>query len=396
MHRASSNVVCAITIAGLLISGGCGGGDNGPVAQVPTSVSINPSVVAFGAIGSQHQLSVTVKDQNGADISSPPAPTWARAGAGTTASVSASGLVTAVAVGAGDTAVATVAGITAKAPITVTQVAATVTVSSTGIDTLKTTGSTKQYTAVAKDSNANAIGSATISWSSNNTAAATVNSGSGLATAASADGGANITATSGSASGFKTLVVRHFAKTFTLSPNTAQAISTPGGTISFTGVAQDSANTNLTITWTSDNTAVLTMSPASGTSSTATAKANGSANVTMAGGTLSSSVGVTVSGQPTAPPSAGVTVGDDFFTSVRNATSNPAVDTIAAGGTVTWTWGTSFNPHSVQSTGTPSFTSSATQTGSGKSYQFTFSTAGTYTYDCAVHGAAMTGRIVVQ
>ncbi len=94
-----------------------------------------------------------------------------------------------------------------------------------------------------------------------------------------------------------------------------------------------------------------------------------------------------------AASTASVQVGDIFFKSVRNGSSNPAVDTVAAGGTVTWTWVGVAN-HSVQSTGTPSFTSSSIQ--SAGTYQFTFGTAGTYTYDCAVHGTLMTGVIVVR
>jgi plastocyanin len=35
-------------------------------------------------------------------------------------------------------------------------------------------------------------------------------------------------------------------------------------------------------------------------------------------------------------------------------------------------------------------------TGNGQTYSFTFTTPGTYHYDCAVHGVAMTGTIVVQ
>jgi plastocyanin len=365
------------------------------VQQVAASVVITPASVAFGAIGSTRQLAAAVKDSGGANVVGAPAVTWSRAGTGATASVGAGGLVTSVGVGATDSAVASASSLSAKAPISVTQVVVTVTVSSTGSDTLKTTTRTKQYTAVAKDSNANAIGSATFAWGSSATGVATVVGGTGLATAVS-DGSTTITATSGSKSGTKTLVVRRYAATFTLSLNTPQTITTNAGTLMFTGTAQDSALTNLTITWTSDNTAVLTMSPGTGTSSTATGKGNGSANVTMAGGTLSSMVAVTVSGQATAPMTASVTVGDDFFTSVHNSTINPAVDTIAAGGTVTWTWGTSFNAHSVQSTATPSFTSSTTLQGAGKSYQFTFASPGTYTYDCVVHGTAMTGRIVVQ
>ena len=94
-----------------------------------------------------------------------------------------------------------------------------------------------------------------------------------------------------------------------------------------------------------------------------------------------------------APTADTVHVGDDFFKSVRNSTQNPAVDTVAAGGTVTWIWVGAIN-HSVQSTGSPSFTSSVIQT-TGK-YTFTFTTPGTYTYDCAVHGLAMTGEVVVR
>jgi plastocyanin len=95
----------------------------------------------------------------------------------------------------------------------------------------------------------------------------------------------------------------------------------------------------------------------------------------------------------TLPASASVSVGDNFFKSARNATQNAAVDTIAAGGTVTWTWVGAIS-HSVQSTGSPSFTSSTIKT-SG-TYPFTFTTPGTYNYDCVVHGTAMTGTIVVK
>jgi plastocyanin len=105
----------------------------------------------------------------------------------------------------------------------------------------------------------------------------------------------------------------------------------------------------------------------------------------------------TAAAQVPVPATAAVTVGNDFFTSVRNATSNPAVDTVAVGGIVTWTWtNTGAVSHSVQSTGSPAFTSSQVLNGNGQVYSFTFTAAGTYQYDCLVHGAAMTGRIVVR
>ncbi|OYV72126.1 MAG: hypothetical protein B7Z72_05470 [Gemmatimonadetes bacterium 21-71-4] len=95
------------------------------------------------------------------------------------------------------------------------------------------------------------------------------------------------------------------------------------------------------------------------------------------------------------PTTASVTVGPSIvFTSVKNNSSNPAVDTVAVNGTVTWTWAAGSIQHSVQSTGSPSFTSSAIQ--SSGTYSFTFTVAGTYTYDCAVHGTSMSGRVVVK
>ena len=97
-----------------------------------------------------------------------------------------------------------------------------------------------------------------------------------------------------------------------------------------------------------------------------------------------------------APATAAVTVGDIFFKSGHNGSSNPAVDTVAVNGTVTWTWATTEAlPHSIQSLGSPSFTSSAIITGAGKTYAVTFATPGTYQYDCGVHGQMMTGTIVV-
>jgi len=90
-----------------------------------------------------------------------------------------------------------------------------------------------------------------------------------------------------------------------------------------------------------------------------------------------------------------VTLGPGIqFVSAHNGSQNPAVDTIPVRGSITWTW-TGSLPHSVQSTGSTSFTSSGTKTGSG-TYAVTFTAPGTYHYDCAVHGTAMTGTIVVH
>jgi len=102
-------------------------------------------------------------------------------------------------------------------------------------------------------------------------------------------------------------------------------------------------------------------------------------------------------GSDPAPATASVIVGNVFFKSGHNGSTNLAVDTVAVGGTVTWTWtSTGDIPHSVQSLGLSIFRNSIIQTGDGKTYEATFHSAGTYQYDCAIHGQAMTGTIVVR
>ena len=105
-----------------------------------------------------------------------------------------------------------------------------------------------------------------------------------------------------------------------------------------------------------------------------------------------------VYGEPRAAgPDIQVTVGNDFFRSVQNGSQNPAVDTIAAGARVTWTWNAA-GSHSIQSTGLPPavFRNSVVMGAAGSTYSVRLFNPGTYDYDCAVHGAAMTGRIVVR
>ena len=100
---------------------------------------------------------------------------------------------------------------------------------------------------------------------------------------------------------------------------------------------------------------------------------------------------------PGGGPVGAVIVGEIFFESAHNGTMNPAQDTVSVGQTVTWTWtNTGADSHSVESIGSPGFTSSGIMTGDGMTYSFTFTQAGTYHYQCAVHGSAMTGIVVVQ
>ena len=91
-----------------------------------------------------------------------------------------------------------------------------------------------------------------------------------------------------------------------------------------------------------------------------------------------------------------VSVGTNFFRSNQNGSVNAAVDTVSVGGKVTWRWaGAGSVPHNVASVGMPGFTSGAIKTGDGSTYEVTFTSPGTYRYNCAIHGNLMTGVVVV-
>jgi plastocyanin len=157
--------------------------------------------------------------------------------------------------------------------------------------------------------------------------------------------------------------------------------TTTGGTLSGTTVPTDGSGTS----------AVTLTLPATVGPVTITATAD------VLTGSSALMFTATAAPVPPIPTSASVRVGNILFSSNRNSTVNPAVDTVAVGGTVTWTWvNTLTTPHSVLSTGAPSFTSSVLMTGNGQSYSFTFPTAGTYQYTCMEHPGQMTGRIVVR
>jgi len=94
------------------------------------------------------------------------------------------------------------------------------------------------------------------------------------------------------------------------------------------------------------------------------------------------------------PPAGSILVSSSFFLSDRNWSTDPAVDTVAVGTRVTWTW--LRGSHSVQSVETPSFPSSSVVNGAGKTYSVTFSAPGTYRYNCFVHPRSMFGRVVVR
>lgn len=114
------------------------------------------------------------------------------------------------------------------------------------------------------------------------------------------------------------------------------------------------------------------------------------------GGGSSSSDGITNPPPNTPPPPNSSTTS----IAVQNDHYSPANDSVAVGATITWTWdtctgdgygGSTCSDHSVKFDDGPA---SSIQSSGTFSRQFT--AAGTYPYHCAVHGAAMSGKITVK
>jgi plastocyanin len=102
--------------------------------------------------------------------------------------------------------------------------------------------------------------------------------------------------------------------------------------------------------------------------------------------TLSAAASSTVEVPPGDKPAGGATIKIDNFS------FGPAIITIPAGGTVTWTNNDDV-PHVVSSDDNKLFKSKALDT--DDHFSFTFAKPGTYNYYCAIH-PKMTARIVVQ
>jgi plastocyanin len=116
-----------------------------------------------------------------------------------------------------------------------------------------------------------------------------------------------------------------------------------------------------------------------------------------AGGNTATATGTGLSGSPVTFSATGTAIATTSDVEVGNDFFQPSTIQVPAGTTVTWTWtNTGSISHSVQSLGSTSFTSSSIMTGDGSTYSYTFHTPGTYQYNCAVHGNAMSGTVIVE
>lgn len=95
------------------------------------------------------------------------------------------------------------------------------------------------------------------------------------------------------------------------------------------------------------------------------------------------------SARQAAPATAVVKIADNSFT--------PEVR-LASGGKVQWDWAGSQRSHSVVGTSANArdLLKSPAHSGGVGSYEATFAAAGTYEYQCGIHGASMKGKVTVE
>lgn len=306
------------------------------------SVTVNPTPVASVRLSSTHrsmlvgevaQLTAEALDAGGHVLSGRPI-TWTTSDA-SIATVTAGGLVTAVAVG-GAIITATSEGKTAVASITVSVVAvAGITISPASSDLF--VGQTTQLTAQLRDASGATLTGRAIIWSTNKATVATVTS-QGLVTAV-AQGTATITATSEGKSASATVNVSpQPVSAVILSPG--QVTITVGQSTQLTVLVTDAQGqvlTGRTITYSSSNSTVATVS----TQGVVTGIAPGTATITATSGGGTGTATVTVTPVPVAsvsvtPSTTNVGVG---ATVQLTATPLDANGQPLTGRTATWTSG---------------------------------------------------------
>jgi len=171
--------------------------------------------------------------------------------------------------------------------------------------------------------------------------------------------------------------------TLAVTPTTATVVV--GGTQTLTASARDqngATMSGLTATFTSGNNAIATVNSTSGV---VTGVAQGSTTIAVSGtvGTVTKtqnvSVDVTV---PSSSASVAATASNQF---------TPATVTVTRNGTVTWSFAARHNV-TFDTQGAPPGTGDRD---SGTA-SITFPTAGTFAYHCTIHGASMSGTVVVQ
>jgi uncharacterized protein YjdB len=300
------------------------------VSLLPVAtVTVTPSPASV-EVGGTTQLTATTKDALGATLTGRTI-TWASESTGI-ATVSPTGLVKGVATGTA-TITATSEGKSGSSNVTVT-IPAVATVTLAPPTATIPPGGTTTFTPTLKDANGNTLTGRTVTWQSSNTSVATVNN-SGVVTGVT-EGTSTITATSEGKSGTATVTVQAGpVATVTVAPSTATVLV--AFTQQLTPTLKDAGGNVLvgrTVTWSSNNNNVATVS----SSGVVTGVAPGTATITATSEGKNGTATITVNLAPVntitvQPNPSSVLVA---FTTTLTATLKDANGNTLTGRTVTW------------------------------------------------------------
>ena len=292
----SGSLVSSDTLLSLSTNNGNGGKKLGhakvTVTPLPvSSVLTSPATVSLG-IGATAQLAATPLDSSGTPLSGRTV-TWSSANSAV-ATVSSTGLVKGVAFGS-TSVIATVNGVQGSAAANIVPVGTAVPSVNPAFESLLT-GQSAQVTAVLKDSTGNVISGATFTWATSNSSVAKVtpsSSSSSATISAVGAGSASITATANGSKAAVSVVV-NLVPVATVSVSPSSLSLTVGQTGTFAATARDSTGgtlTGRTVTWTSSNTGIASVS--AGGVVTAVAAGTATISATIDGKSGSGSVAIT-------------------------------------------------------------------------------------------------------
>jgi uncharacterized protein YjdB len=286
----ASGVVTAIALGSVHIAASSGGKSGvATITVIPpavASVRVSPTSAAINVSGTVH-LQAEPLDASG-NVLDGRTVTWSSSNEAV-ATVDNTGVVTGVSAGAA-TITATSEGKSGTAGIGVgAAVAASITVAPTSVT--MSTGQTSQLTATVKDASGNVISGAPVAWTVDHSNIALVSS-TGLV-AGQAAGSATVTATSGSV---------HVDVPITVTPPPANAVIVSPSSVALlitqqqqmTATVTDASGNpipNQTITWSSNNNAVASVS----STGLVTGVLPGTATITATSGAVSGTAQVTVS-----------------------------------------------------------------------------------------------------
>jgi plastocyanin len=264
---------------------------------------------------------------------------------------------------------------------------ATITLAAASTDPMVSFGETRTVTATARDANGGSVASPSLTWSSSAPAVATVTGTGASATITSVGNGtATISASSGSVAGTVSVAVAQ--RTSALAITNAPASLVPGATVQLVSEARDARQRAVTgvsgFTYASSDPGVAAVSATGLVTAIAPGSATLTSAVTASGVAVTGTVPLRVDFATANPSSASVnTTNGDQFT--------PSTVTIAPGGSVTWTFGSTVHNVGFSAANAPANIPDV----SNSQVSRTFATAGTFPYACSLH-VGMNGTVVVQ